>query len=102
MGEETKLEIDIYRYAINIFSNLYEEILFRGLVLALCLKYWNKTIGIVFTSVLFGLSHGIDEKGIFIIVISVIMGWAVVKAKNLWAGWVSHQTSDMIIDTIFP
>jgi membrane protease YdiL (CAAX protease family) len=102
MGQQIMPKIDFYRYGINMVTNLYEEIICRGLLLACCLKYWNKLGAIVWTSLIFALMHGIGDKAIFILLTSWIMAWAVLKAKNLWAGWISHQTVDMIVDTFLP
>jgi membrane protease YdiL (CAAX protease family) len=102
VGQKFNFKLDFYRYGINNVTNLYEEIICRGLLLACCVKYWNKISGIIWTSIIFGLMHGLNEKAIFIVLTSWLMSWAVLKAKSLWAGWISHQTVDMIVDTLVP
>ncbi|AKD53697.1 CPBP family intramembrane glutamic endopeptidase [Spirosoma radiotolerans] len=101
-GQKFSPEIDVYRYGINCVTNLYEEIICRGLLLACCVRYWTRMWAVVWTSVVFGLAHGLTEKSIAIALGAGLMAWAVLKAKSLWAGWTSHQLTDMIVDTFLP
>lgn len=101
-GQKFNPTVDVYRYGINCVTNLYEEIMCRGLLLACCIKYWNRLAAVVWTSVVFGLAHGLTEKSVAIALGAGLMAWAVLKAKSLWAGWTSHQLTDMIVDTFLP
>ena len=101
-GQNFNYKVDFYRYAINCITNLYEEIICRGLLLACCVKYWNRLAAVVWTSVVFGLAHGLNEKSISIALAACLMAWVVLKAKSLWAGWTTHQLTDMIVDTFLP
>ena len=101
-GQKFSPKVDVYRYGLNCVTNLYEEIICRGLLLACCVKYWNRLSAVVWTSVVFGLAHGLTEKSIMIALAAGLMAWAVLKAKSLWAGWTSHQLTDMIVDTFLP
>ena len=101
-GQKFNYKVDVYRYGINGVTNLYEEIICRGLLLASCVKYWNRLAAVVWTSVVFGLAHGLTEKSITIALAAGLLAWAVLKAKSLWAGWTSHQLTDMIVDTFLP
>ena len=82
-------------------TNLYEEIICRGLLLACCVKYWT-IWAVLWTSVVFGLDHGTTEKSVVIAMGAGLMAWAVLKAKSLWAGWTSHRLTDMLVDTFLP
>lgn len=101
-GQKLTYTIDGYRYMINCATNLYEEILCRGLLLACCVKYWTRIAGVIWTSVVFGLAHGLTGNSIAIASAAGLMAWAVLKAKSLWAGWTSHQVTDMLVDTFLP
>ena len=101
-GQKLSHKIDVYRDGLNCITNLYEEIICRGLLLACCIKYWNKLFAVLLTSVVFGFAHGLNEKSITVAMAACLMAWAVLKAKNLWAGWTSHQIIDMIVDTFSP
>ena len=102
IGQKFNCKVDSYRYGINCVTNLYEEIICRGLLLACCVKYWNRISSVVWTSVVFGLAHGLNEKSITIALAACLMAWVVLKAKSLWAGWTTHQLTDMIVDTFLP
>lgn len=102
MGHQFTYKIDFYRYGINAITNLYEELICRGLLLACCVKYWTIGWAVVWTSVVFGLAHGLTEKSMMIALGAGLMAWAVLKAKSLWAGWTSHQLTDMLVDTFLP
>jgi len=102
IGHKFTYKIDVYRYGINGVTNLYEELICRGLLLACCVKYWTKLWAVVWTSVVFGLAHGVTEKSIGIALGAGLMAWAVLKAKSLWAGWTSHQLTDTVVDTFLP
>ena len=101
-GQKFTIKVDFYRYGINCITNLYEEIICRGLLLACCVKYWNRLSAVIWTSVVFGLAHGLSEKSIPIALAACLMAWLVLKAKSLWAGWTTHQLTDMIVDTFLP
>ena len=101
-GQKFSFKVDLYRYGINCVTNLYEEVICRGLLMACCVKYWNKLFAVVWTSVVFGLAHGLAEKSIMIGLGAGLIAWAVLKAKSLWAGWTSHQLVDMLVDTFLP
>lgn len=102
IGQKFSPRVDLYRYGLNCVTNLYEEIICRGLLLASCVKYWNRLSAVVWTSVVFGLAHGLAEKSVVIALGAGLMAWAVLKAKSLWAGWTSHQLTDVLVDTFLP
>lgn len=101
-GQKLSPKIDVYRYGINCITNLYEEIICRGLLLAYCVRYWTRLWAVVWTSAVFGLAHGLTEKSIAIALGAGLLAWAVLKAKSLWAGWTSHQLADVMVDTFLP
>lgn len=101
-GQPFSPKVDLYRYGINGVTNLYEEIICRGLLLACCVRYWNRLSAVVWTSVVFGLAHGLTEKSVAIGLGAGLLAWAVLRAKSLWAGWTSHQLTDLIVDTFLP
>jgi membrane protease YdiL (CAAX protease family) len=89
---------------INMFSNLYEEILARGFLLQISRKYFGDTFAMLWTGIIFGLMHvdGDPGKAIFFCMFTWIIAVAVIRSGSLWSGWVVHQTSDMMIDSIVP
>ena len=101
-GYDFNPKVSAYMYGVNCVTNLYEEVIFRGLLLACCVRYWSRIAAVVWTSAVFGLAHGLNEKSILIALGAGLMAWAVLKAKSLWAGWTTHQLADMIVDTFLP
>ncbi|MVM38531.1 CPBP family intramembrane metalloprotease [Spirosoma sp. HMF3257] len=72
------------------------------MLLACGVKYWPRLWAVVWTSVVFGLAHGLTEKSVALALGAGLMAWAVLRAKSLWAGWTSHQLTDMVVDTFLP
>jgi membrane protease YdiL (CAAX protease family) len=86
----------------NVFSNLYEEVFYRGLLLVVVARAFGPVTAVIWTSVAFGIGHGLNEKGAFIALTSGLLAFAVIRAKSLWAGWAGHQIADMIVDSMLP
>lgn len=84
---------------VNLFSNLYEEIIARGLLLQVVRQALGEKTAMIWTGVLFGLMHGFGPKGFFLALLTWSMGWAVLRSKSIWGGWIAHQLSDLIIDS---
>ena len=102
-GGNFVFEIPWYGILGNLFSNLYEVIIFRVLILlAFLYLFKNKTVAILASSILFGLAHQqyplIGQ--LFVAFNGIILSLVFVKTKNVISTWVSHQVSDMILDTI--
>jgi membrane protease YdiL (CAAX protease family) len=87
-------------YTVNLVSNLYEEVLARGMLLQIIRRRWNDRAAMIWTGVVFGLMHGLNEKAMFIALISWAIAWAVLRARSLWAGWVAHQVMDVVVDSL--
>jgi len=85
---------------VNLLSNLYEEILVRGVLLQVVRRQWNDRTAMVWTGLVFGLMHGWDAKAIFIMLTSWVIAWAVIRARSLWAGWIAHQVADLLVDSL--
>jgi membrane protease YdiL (CAAX protease family) len=84
---------------VNLFSNLYEEILVRGLLLQVARREGGKLFAIIWTGIVFGTMH---QFGIPVAVMAVggwILAWVVLRAGSLWGGWVMHQGVDVIVDS---
>lgn len=94
-----------WRIAGNAFSNFYEELVYRGLLLH---AFWAATgsrIGaIVLSSVVFGWSHGGGPNGEAKMVAAAIAGclFAIlaVRTRSLLAPWAAHQVADTILDSL--
>lgn len=75
------------------FQPIAEEFFFRGFLLDKFTKISNTYVGIILTSVLFGLAHitnGNVIPAILISCIALVFGYAVVKTNNLMTGIIGH------------
>ena len=86
----------------NVFSNLYEEIEYRGfLLLAFRSATRSDAAAVVISSALFGIVHG--PNPVMVIgagLVGVIFAVAYRSSGSLAAPWLAHQVSDMVLDTI--
>lgn len=87
-------------HGVNAVSNWYEEVITRGMLLQVARRAWGSRVAVVWTGVVFGLTHGLTAQAAFIALTAWAIGWAVLQARTLWAGWVAHQVADLMIDSV--
>ncbi len=100
----------MFGYPIRIsilFVPIYEEILFRGLLIMVLLKHYSTKQTIIISSLLFGLWH---VKNIFfidtdylakqLIYTTFIFGpataWLALKLKTIWPGVILHYLNNLL------
>ncbi|MGH4118022.1 CPBP family intramembrane glutamic endopeptidase [Clostridium sp.] len=82
----------------NLFIGLYEEMVFRGLILSLMFRHWGKTkneiyFSVVFTSIIFGVFHFINlfsgssfiavgTQVIYAIIVGIYFSALLLRTKN--------------------
>lgn len=86
----------------NVFSNFYEELVFRGFILVAltaALGFWPAAI---ISSIAFGATHTQYpfELQALIAVVAVLWAWAAKKADGLLAPYTAHMTLDWLIDPV--
>jgi len=74
------LEWGILAFAIGIVAPIVEEIIYRGLIYPLLRQRYGVKVGIVFSSLLFGLMHGFSFVGLFAMLAGV--GFAVLYERT--------------------
>src|SRR5262249_61491406 len=84
-------EPDWAGHGANLFSNLYEELLARGLLLQVTRRVGGNWFGIVWTALVFGSMHPFGWFGLGVALTSWILAWAILRAGSLWAGYILHQ-----------
>ena len=102
-GNEFKFEISLYKNLGDVFSNFYEELGFRVLVMSGFLYLFrNRLLAIMGSSIIFGLVHQQYSIGMMLLVMfdGVIYSLLYLKTRNVIAPWFSHQISDLILDSI--
>lgn len=86
----------------NIFSNFYEEYVFRGFILAAltaALGFWPAAL---LSSAAFGATHTQYPLALqaLIAAIAVLWAWAGKRAGGLFAPYTAHMTLDWLMDPI--
>jgi membrane protease YdiL (CAAX protease family) len=86
----------------NIFSNFYEEFVFRGFILAAltaALGFWPAAI---LSSIAFGATHTQYPLSLqaLIAALAVLWAWAAKRSGGLLAPYTAHMTLDWLIDPV--
>jgi len=95
--------LDIWEITGNIFSNAYEEIIYRGLIFTGMLYLFRISwAAFIVSGLIFGWSH--TQYNLFmqfgVGVVGVILSYLYYNTGNLLAPWTTHQVTDTIVDTI--
>ena len=91
-----------------LFVPLYEELIFRGLLLKFFEKHYGMVKGIVFVSALFGLWHlknifwlepsALQSQIVFTaLIFSPITCWVTLKTRSVWPAVVIHYLNNFPI-----
>ena len=99
-GAIHEFRFDPWLAGANLFSNLFEEVIFRGFLLAALAAVFGFWPGAILSSIAFGAVHNQ-----YPIELQVLVGtgglawcWLVRTYKSLWAPWVSHMVLDLVVD----
>ncbi|MEX0932199.1 MAG: CPBP family intramembrane glutamic endopeptidase [Candidatus Saccharimonadales bacterium] len=89
-------EISLAVIALVVVAPIFEEVIFRGLLLPALTKRFNLFIGVVVSSLLFGLVH----LQIPVIVVTSVMGlllaWLYYRSGSLWPAILFHSLKNII------
>ena len=91
-----------------LFVPIYEEILFRGLILEYLDKHSSRPVAIVITSVLFAVWH---LKNIFFLgpqhvvvqmlyaglIVSPVLSWFTIRTRSIWPGVILHYIHNILV-----
>ena len=92
---------------VIILAPIYEEVIFRGIILTLLLRHFNQTKSILLSSALFGLWHlknyaHLDnfallyQIGYATLFIGPILACVTSKTKTIWVGVIIHYVNNLI------
>ena len=103
MGEPRWIGFDGWKIAGNVFSNFFEEFIYRGFLLAgltILVGFWPAAL---LTSLAFGFSHDQYPLALqlFIAATSLFWCWIVRRSRSIWAAWGAHMLVDIVIDAIW-
>lgn len=85
----------------NLVSNLYEEVLFRGFMLGMLIRFSGRPwYAILVTSVFFTLSHGQYDGWISVgfFVLAIPFAWITWKTQWILWAWILHMLVDWAVD----
>lgn len=84
----------------NLFSNLFEEVIFRGFLLAALAAVFGFWPAAILSSIAFGAVHSQYPLDFQILVGAGGLAWCwlVRTSKSLWAPWLSHTVLDLAVD----
>ena len=87
-------------HGANLFSNLYEELLARGLLLQVCRRSGGNWFAIFWTAVVFGAMHPFGWFAVGVASTAWIIAWVILRSGSLWAGYFMHQGLDVFMDSL--
>ena len=78
-------------FIIAFFPAVFEEVLFRGVLQNLLVRWWRSPIaGILVASILFSVIHGSIYLFATRIVLGIVLGVIYYKSKNIWVNIIAH------------
>jgi membrane protease YdiL (CAAX protease family) len=91
-----------WKIAGNIFSNFFEEFIFRGFILIALMAVIGFWPAAIVSSVMWAAMHTQYplEFQAFIAFSGILWAWAGRRARSLWAPYTAHMTLDVIADCL--
>lgn len=84
---------------VSLFAPLFEEVLFRGLILRNLLPY-GKKFAIMGSAFLFGIFHGNLSQSLFAFVVGLVLGYAAAEYSLGWAVLL-HFINNFVLGDLF-
>jgi hypothetical protein len=88
----------------NLFSNFYEEWIFRAFFLVVAIRVTSSRVAAAFlTSALFAAVHTQYPWALrgLIFLSTLAACWVLLKLRSLWPAWIAHQVVDLLGDSVF-
>ena len=104
LGLRMHLHLDGWSIVGNVFSNAYEELIYRGLLLfAVWSAFRNRWIAIVLSGAVFGLTHYHYPWMLraYVAAVGVVLGWLAASRRDLATPYLAHDLSDWVLDALF-
>lgn len=102
-GLDFQFEVNSWSIAGNVFSNFYEEIIFRAFMIPLFFYLFGSIWpSLVFSSLLFAMVHAQYPPFLKLTVFAggFAFGLSYVRTGNVFAPWLAHQLADTVADAI--
>ncbi len=93
---------DPWSIAGNVFSNFYEEFIFRGFLLAALAPVIGFVSAAIVTSALWAAMHTQYPLSLQVAVFAtgVLFSWVAQSARTIWAPWGAHMIMDIVLDSL--
>ncbi len=88
-------------FAVSVSAPLFEEIIFRGIILNDFKKVFPAWAAILVQAILFGFFHGNLIQGIYATILGIILGFIYYKYRSIWAVILLHfsyNTTSLLLD----
>jgi membrane protease YdiL (CAAX protease family) len=91
-----------WKIAGNVFSNFFEEFVFRGFLLVALRRLVGFWPAAVISSALWALTHTQYPLELQAVIFLVGVGfcWLAVRMRSLWAPYVAHEVLDLLGDSL--
>jgi membrane protease YdiL (CAAX protease family) len=91
-----------WKIAGNVFSNFYEEFIYRGFLLAAFTRVTGFWPAAVISSVMWGALHTQYPLSLQLLVVAfgIYWSWLAMRSRSLWAPYTTHMISDLIADCL--
>lgn len=77
-------------FSVLIVAPLFEELLFRGIVMGNLMKIMRPWAAITFQAILFGIAHGVLFQSIFACAIGIILGIVYYRTQSIKTAAICH------------
>lgn len=82
---------------VAVLAGVSEELLFRGVIQTKLAIWTTPLVGLVITSILFGLAHALSKAYfVFAVVVGLFLGWLTLEYNDLVAPMVAHGAYDFL------
>ena len=102
-GVAERITTNFWTYLASIIVTciapaLFEEILFRGVILS-GFKSYGKKIAVILSALIFMLMHGNADQTVHQFIIGLVVGYIFIETGNLWLGVVIHFFNNFVAIT---
>ena len=88
--------------AVILFAPIFEEILFRGMVLSEIKMNVNVAAAIIIQGIVFGLYHMEKFQSIYAAILGILLGFICVKTRSVVGSIIGHVTFNICGTFVFP
>ena len=92
----TPIGVGLYCIMICILPAVFEEWLFRGIMLKNLAPIAGNASAVLISALVFGLMHTNPAQSVFAVVFGIVAGYAYVKTGSIWFGALIHMLNNAV------